>query len=1247
MWANRLPGTLSSGALPPDDIAVQSHFMAVDGKYGLPRPRTRASRRSPRHAAPRPASPVIDLTISSDEVHSEPKSNESYELMSSPIKRPRTDKGSSPHTQSPKKRVVFLDFLVSDAPSSPNHAVTPKKSILKNVPNLDYSPSDPNNTALWDEANQHSPMHAKFWLPGTIIRLPAASSELPQLINGCLVVLQDDTFDKRFEVYATINNMCKTTSVETVLKLLVIQKDGNEENHIATLSQYIQRDIRSIEGKLFVDEDKENIKEEEPTKGDPFSIRIISQALKFIFFVVSSPELNVFLSVADIKWFYSHACDMIARPDVSKTLLLPYLSIIKDFKFSSNRKKLIFDLADNIPETILSTVLNMRNLPSSSLIVEKFVTLRNLVINFPIMMANHFHLWFPTLLVNLCDLSSPLYLKIINMGVVTLLEVARNFLDNKNVVYSVRRFLEAEISPIKLFSDNTVQSGQRAIDFVVSSLQALSDTGQHKTCMDIWVGVTLLVGNHNFETWPHLKQWLQIHKSCTNHQDTDVKITALTSWKAVVYNILSDLADLKRHLEPFTTSPKKANTQLGNALRAKVKVLISPFMNVSSTSDKTIDTLHSIFLSILYTLLNPLTMKTSMRYTHVYWDKIIQPIFSGFYFKKGASATLHNLGFKVLSRLLRKENPVGERSFNEIRCLSNDMVTLNEINSLNPKWVHARFERVLHYVMVVVKLNVSSESKLSVLNQYLANIKVVTKKELTPSDTTFDIIDNLALVVEEVLNVKPPQSVIYSLVLNLNDTFGGANLLATPAQSVYLIVLSKATLTPAETDDMLSLMLNSADKRALAFILELLKINKAPHSAFIVQQLNSRRFNINSNSDLATASEMFQVLDHDFGHIAKKLIQDIVLLKPDEFERIVQVLRINCWHLAVFKFVITLIHDAPYAHLKQMAFNLILLRWELHHEFLEILQFLAESKFDLEIFNLRKNLSKKIRLLDEPSLKRFSEVWDSYLKTVQKGGNFVLFDELLVATFEDFDVRPFVCDNWDKLPLLKEQWLMKHGKLYVGEPKNVDDTEVSAFKEAERAVDSLHGTPETMNPETIPEPEATDNTIDEVSEEPALSTSQEGFDIHTFTALLNSKLEEKPLKRPRRSRRQSPEAKEDLIVEDLFVEPKRPNQEPSPKRQKTEPVKEVPVSDDDTLKKQHADDDEVITSDPKKNKELPDSSLSLHPSSIQAHSTAIADTPLHQVLAISDEQIRNLTPNQRHDLETETIRFLYRLRTLA
>lgn len=1031
------------------------------------------------------------------------------ELNSSPIKPAskvrayREELSSSPIKK--KKSVAFSDDLVSELPSSPAAVPyssrlpileqTPKKSILKiNSMNQTSSPCNPNDTSLWVKSSnnidiKNNPSNPEFWVLGTIIQLAPSSPDLPQLIDGCINVLKDKNFTKKFEVYATLNHICRCNTSDCLLKLLTIPNKSINSNHspqkvnsknlnktnstpfmdttyIHALSTFIQRDVKLIESKLFCNNDeKEN--NYSPCKNDPFSIRIISQALKLINFIMLDQELNNFISIEDAKWFYIHCCKTIVKPTISKTLIIPYLSILKDCKFNNKKKKLIFNNQNentNILELILQSLLNMRKFVSSSLVVEEFVTLKNLVLNFPAMMASNFKHWFEFFLMNLCDLSSPLYSKVIGMGILVLLEVARNYLDNKNVLFSVRQLLASPLpstvksitseSTISVSSENTASSSGETlvIHFIITSLETLIENGQFKSAMDIWVGMTLLSSNSDsgYENWPFLSDWLKVHKSCFNVDNNSAKIIALNSWKAIIFNVCHNDLDSIRYLidsSPSGKSNKSKPQGINNILKSKIKLLIHPLLNISAVENQKeiIDSSHSLFLSIIYTLLNPLTL-TSSKYVHIYWDKVIQPVLINFYFKKGLSNTYMNeLGFKILTRLIKSPLSANERPFNDMRCLSNEPLNLTDISPVSPKWIFSKFDRIMQNINVIFRLEeLPIDSKLEFFNSFLNSLKLVTKKEIKPSDATRDIIDNIPTVLNILFkHNKLSHSSIQRLIFNLNDTFDASNFMErrntkSNTTNIYILIIENCLgdMEALQAFDFLESVYSTiCDSKNLIFVLELIQLQEFnTHTGlknFIVSTLNNRKINAASNLELELAGELFQIISKDYEVIAKKLIQSIVLLSATEFERVTGILDIQMWTLPIFKYFVELVHNAPHPHLKQIPLNLIISRFDNDEEFFEILRFLIDKRFDLELYNIRKNVMKKFKVLEGFRQFEFRLIWNSYLSYILESGNFKLLDDLLVCSYEaGLDVKTHIHNKWGRLPLLKNVWLADNSELY-------------------------------------------------------------------------------------------------------------------------------------------------------------------------------------------------------------------------
>lgn len=983
-----------------------------------------------------------------------------------------------------RKTVAFSDTIVSDVPSSPLYGdlelqTTPRRSILKPVSeNMDSSPLDPNNSTMWVKRSHtilhqfstgsHAPNNPEFWQPGTIIQLEPKSMDLFQLVDGCVEVLRVKGFRYKFEVYATLNQIFKLNDAAILFELFasdgsnsswmtMVEKNSGYKRktstpHIGDLCEFVKRDIEEMEKSLFPENESKLL----PSRGDPFKARVLSQALKFVSSILAIPSINTCIPSITVKWFYGHTCDMIVVPTISKSLVLPYLSIIKDCHFSAKKRRYIFESNPNpLLERMLFALLNIRSFVSSSLVNEKFIALKNLIQKFPAIMAKNFHHWFTSLVLNLCDITFPLYTKIVSMGITALLEAARNYLDNLDICHAARKLLEYPLpSDQKSFASEQLISIDTMpltimIDYVGESLKELVDNSHYKFAMDVWVGLTLLLGQfeHGIENWKHLQSWLQIHKYCFNGASVYAKITALSSWKAIIYKVcVWELKESKiqmRHPDNsksdngLSTPNGKLQAALEEQLRPKIKLLIHVFVNISSVEfqREIVDTLNHLFLSILYILMNS-QPKLNSKLLLIYWDKIIMPVLINFFFKKESSnSDMHHLGLGVVNKLLKPATPVNEKSFSSIRCLSHEPVSLSEINSLNPRWVFLRFEKVLPIILTIFKLReLDSEAKIGVFNNFLNTLKFTTKKEIQLSDTTYDIIDSLPMTLQIFFeNSNSSYDLVFKLIVNINDTFGASNLVSDNEETpgIFEVILSNSmkSLIPQQLGAILS-MLHGAigERKSLILLAQLSKLNgeaqREDLSQFIGDCLNNKKSSKFSHQDMIYLGKIFRLLDLNFAGIAKKLIQHIVLLKAGEFEEMVTKLRLRDWNIQIFKFFVTLMHDAPFEHLKVTSLNLIQLKLENDDNFQEIFVLFMENKFDHEIFSLHNDM---VRRLADLKYDKLLKLWEDYLQSFE--GHSGELDQLLASSVDlEIDLTAAISSNWQAYPLFCGAYSKKFGK---------------------------------------------------------------------------------------------------------------------------------------------------------------------------------------------------------------------------
>ena len=128
---------------------------------------------------------------------------------------------------------------------------------------------------------------------------------------------------------------------------------------------------------------------------------------------------------------------------------------------------------------MLFALINMKRFPSSSLVSEQFMCFKNFVNLFPGIMAKNISHWFGMLLLNICEVGSPFYLKCFSVGVHCLLEVAKAFLDNRKTRAYVKLFClllsfniksMSSSESIVIDSDSNDSQSQKVVDIVLSKL---------------------------------------------------------------------------------------------------------------------------------------------------------------------------------------------------------------------------------------------------------------------------------------------------------------------------------------------------------------------------------------------------------------------------------------------------------------------------------------------------------------------------------------------------------------------------------------------------------------------------------------------------------------------------------------------------------------------------------------------------------------------------------------------------------
>lgn len=1001
--------------------------------------------------------PHIDQTRKNDEnepqLESDDNQNNSSQLYSSPIKhqpRPRVNENYLADSPFKKKSVAFSDdLLVSDIPSSPPQGTQPKKSILKPLSQAALNSPSPRPNKL--KSDPFSPHSVAFWHSGSIVQVAPLSAKLAPLVDGCMHVLQNADFDRKFEVYATLNNICKTNPALTVVKLLTNKLEvrrgpvnsprnkslPSSQSYVDTIAKLAKRDVLAIEQALFGNASYQN--------DDPFSTRVANQALKLVNFILTTPELNQLLPVELAQFYYSHAASMIAKPDISKSLILPYILILKDCRFSAHRKLMVFD--SDTPDMIFQGLLKMKNFKSSSLVVERLIAFKNLLLNYPhtFAMPGNITPWLEQLILTVCDLSSPIYSKYASIGIMTMLEAARSFLTYKNVVPSIRKLLSSNVSQtITTFASNTIAFEQELsiLDHVINSLNDLCAVGEFRLANDLWVSLILLTCNNDrfYEKTVYFTKLISAHELFLNPDDPGIKSMAITSWNAVTYSLCQEC------YKPVKGSKSPSKEKYDPTTNAtKMAVLLRPFEDLSSSNDLGRTTLlHNLHLGILYTLGNSIE-ELSINLSQNLWRLVIHKVVSNMYYSHASNSGTQQMGQRLLKRLLNLNATVTLKPMSDMRCLSTEPVNLLEIRPLSRQVLHSSADMVFATLEVIC--GVSSMQALELMSLTLESIKPLLRKEVRTTNATKAYLRNLLAATSNFLRHEPLYLFVTKLVRILTLNFD-IKLLKSIDHNDGQVNIFRHIISLCEE------MLSHEDAAALIDYItqyvgdDVIQTEQEAEEALeeateeMMDEENAVQDEVNTEanksiSEIVLLSEMLKNRQEDCENLVQKWADTIASLPIDSQEQAFKDSNVSSWTIIAFKQYLTLTKQSKAPVFEAPIPSLICQKWEDDNVFLDLAQYLIQNQFVAELYHVRENLLAKSAILNGFLLFDFKQKVKSLLNQILDSGDHAMLDGFLATCYNHkYDVKPYIKNRWNQLPTLKELWLRDNKELYIETPSS-------------------------------------------------------------------------------------------------------------------------------------------------------------------------------------------------------------------
>lgn len=813
----------------------------------------------------------------------------------------------------------------------------------------------------------------------------------------------------RFEVYASLNQLIAVAERPTVLLFA---------ERMAAILALCRKDITKLEDNLGITDcdDKENF--------DAMDVRKLYQCLKF-----TTAMVNILFRLGSnyfdtIAWYHKHATEVLQNGRLSRGILSPYISIIKEVTPLLKTQRDFFN-ANNLPALALDAVLNMKQLNSSAIISDRFLALRSLVTHFPGTMGTRIQRWLPSLLVNVFRMPPVIQSKCQTIAIQTLFEAARSFIDDSSTLSKIQILMDSPI-PFNIsyfFQGDNVQSlyeGKLLIEFVLEELQNAVDVDESKNALDIWTAITILVGGPHFHKWPPLELWIKFLFDCQKSKNEGIRRKAFYAWRAVIHNTCYySLANVSYLL--------KVDIKLDNT-KDIIKLLLRLFtgLNEKFWSDSVItNEVASLALSIIYSFLN---QRNVQKYHSFYWSDVINSLLQNSILK-----LQDDNAYYLFKQLMVTENI--QEDFNQLRCLSHDSVETKEICPLTQKWVHANVPILSVLVEGILEGNSSIAFKFDILKLLINKLKSIIKRELKASEGTDNLLKllpkwNILLLKSDGFN-----AVEYVEYLGLViDTFDKDDLLNFSEDNFLVDSLAclSEVLLPLELKLVVQKLNDLLDQDSISVLVDGLSSRSiyTTDLPFLLRDICKSR-----EIFLKLSGKILTYCDDNYDAI----VDDILSMSPTQFACAKDFLDVwlpvnmHLWKWNALGYLAIKAHAAKQVNVRALVIRFLKIKIESSIDTMKIFRFMIDNDLHDFLYQMGSTIFESSKSLEALEILDFTRSWRSYLMQQSKSEDFKALDKLLLMTLmhSDIDILPYIRGRWDDLPKLKRRWLKKYEKLPI------------------------------------------------------------------------------------------------------------------------------------------------------------------------------------------------------------------------
>lgn len=453
--------------------------------------------------------------------------------------------------------------------------------------------------------------------------------------------------------------------------------------------------------------------------GAPLDTNLANQALKLSAAFVWHADVSTQLSEEFKVFLLEHAITSLHEAKVPKSVLTHYMSILSTQNFGPR-------VMTNVRVTRILTVLQdvSKHVSGKAIALHRLNIYQRLLTQSKSTFLSHSSLWIEHLIFGLLHHMKDTRFKAIALGFQISAVAGPNAALSKNIRDLFDRPLENDR---KLISE---------IRERMSRMMGSVDSGIHVP--QIWSIIVLLLRSKkwNLDQWEHFKEWVLVLQKCFNCSEPAIKAQAIVGWNRFVYAV----------------SPNETTGR--SLLKMLSKPVLSQFERKKSDKSGAPPTQLALtsYYNLLYYAFRP---SPAYHYLDLIWEEyVLLPSTNIF----AAIPALSDSACRVLANLLWCQQA---KVWTETRINESHKIEVEELPSVDPRWVRSRISPVLKVFESLFKASVWDDNALENSNVALAwnnlasALSLASSKEITPSGESMQAVASVLVLLHRVWAAGP------------------------------------------------------------------------------------------------------------------------------------------------------------------------------------------------------------------------------------------------------------------------------------------------------------------------------------------------------------------------------------------------------------------------------------------------------------------------------------------------------------